>query len=243
MQPMAIVGHARSSVNTNLSRSLALSMLDTSGRDLAITADRDHPIELIIPRDPNLVMPPMALQNVTSTNASPHRRIFNLHFSNITSALPVSVHFEMQPLDVTRGYLFVYRFDSAPQLNSSVRLMDGWTLFCPSSEFSHRLISTHLSRYRCAHLLHRQSANSRSSIRDLWPARAECVRDSWCVLFFFVCPKPADDGSAAELLVELRAARVHVRMLLSRWQQRVAVRWPHRNAPGERIRAITLLSS
>ena len=138
MQPMAIVGNARFSVNTNLSRSLALSVLDAGGRDLAIGADRDHPIELIIPRDPNLVIPPMALQNVTSTNAAPHRRLFNLHFSNITSTLPVSVHFEMQPLDATLGYLFVYRFDTAPQLNSSVRLIDGWTVFCPSSKFSHR---------------------------------------------------------------------------------------------------------
>ena len=140
MQPLAIVGNARVSVHTNLSRSLVLSVLDPSGKDLAISADHDHPIELIIPRDPNLVMPPMALQNVTSMNASPHRRLFNLHVSNITSALPVSVHLEMQPLDVSVGYVLIYRFDSVPQLNSTVHLIDGWTVLCPSSEFPPRPI-------------------------------------------------------------------------------------------------------
>ena len=29
--------------------------------------------------------------------------------------------------------LAIYRFDSAPQLNSSINLIDGWTSFCPSS--------------------------------------------------------------------------------------------------------------
>jgi hypothetical protein len=217
MQPLAIVGNARASVNTNLSRSLALSVLDTSGNELAISADRDHPIELIIPRDPNLVMPPMAMQNVTSMNASPHRRLFNLHFSNITSALPISVHFEMQPLDVILGYLLIYRFDSGPQLNSSVHLIDGWTLLCPSSEFSHRLTSTNPPRYRCSHLLHRQSTDNRSPISDLWPARAECDRDSPSLLSI-VCAASANHGSAGELLLQLRAARIHIRLLLSRWQ-------------------------
>ena len=74
----------------------------------------------------------MILQNVTTPDTVPHRQLFNLHFSNITSILPVSVHFEMLSQDTTRGYLFIYRFDTAPQLNSSIQLIDGWTLFCPA---------------------------------------------------------------------------------------------------------------
>ncbi|CAF4402529.1 unnamed protein product, partial [Adineta steineri] len=27
--------------------------------------------------------------------------------------------------------LFIYKFDQTPQLNSSINLIDGWTLFCP----------------------------------------------------------------------------------------------------------------
>ena len=130
MQPLASAGSARPSTNTNLSTSLALSVLDASGNELVIRTDRDHPIELIIPRDPNAIVPPMVLQNVTVVDRSPHRQLFNLHFSNISSVLPVSVHFEMRPHDGRLGYLFVYRFGTAPQLNSSIHLVDGWTVFC-----------------------------------------------------------------------------------------------------------------
>ena len=112
---------------------MALSVLDADGNELAITADRDHPIEINIPRDANVAITPMALQNVTSIDGSPHRQLFSMHFSNITAALPISVHFEMRPLNPSLAYLFVYRFDSGPQVNSSVQLIDGWTSFCPSS--------------------------------------------------------------------------------------------------------------
>ena len=132
MQPLATAGSARSSPKTNLSTSLTLSVLDNSGNEQVIHTDPDHPIELIIPRDLNAIIPPMVMQNVTAPDTVPHRQPFNLHFSNITSNLPVSVHFEMLSQDTTRGYLFIYRFDTAPQLNSSVQLIDGWTLFCPA---------------------------------------------------------------------------------------------------------------
>ncbi|CAF4397681.1 unnamed protein product, partial [Adineta steineri] len=29
------------------------------------------------------------------------------------------------------AYLFIYKFDQTPLLNSSINLIDGWTLFCP----------------------------------------------------------------------------------------------------------------
>ena len=133
MQPLASAGTSRSQSNTNLSTSVALSLFDANGNEVSVRADPDHPIELIIPRDPNRVIPPMTLQNVTPLVDSPHRQLFNLHFINITSQLPISVHFEMRPLDVSRAYMVIYRFDSAPQLNSSVNLIDGWTAFCPSN--------------------------------------------------------------------------------------------------------------
>ena len=130
MQPLASPGTSRLQSNTNLSRSVALSLFDSDGRELATTTDQDHRIEMIIPRDPNMVIPSMALQNVTLADASPNRQLFNLHFVNITSQLPISLHLEMRPLNPNIAYLFVYRFDSAPQLNSTVNLIDGWTAFC-----------------------------------------------------------------------------------------------------------------
>ena len=131
MQPLASPGTSRLQSNTNLSRSVALSLFDSDGRELATTTDQDHRIEMMIPRDPNVVIPPMALQNVTFADASPNRQLFNLHFVNITSQLPISLHLEMRPLNPNIAYLFVYRFDSAPQLNSTTNLIDGWTAFCP----------------------------------------------------------------------------------------------------------------
>ena len=38
----------------------------------------------------------------------------------------------MHPLNTTIAYLFIYKFDQTPQLNSSLNTIDGWTLFCPS---------------------------------------------------------------------------------------------------------------
>ncbi|UJR16214.1 hypothetical protein I4U23_003124 [Adineta vaga] len=84
--------------------------------------------------NPFLLIPPMSLQNVTALNAtttSPHHQLFNLHFISITHSLTVSVHFEMQPLNITLAYLFIYRFDTSPILNTSHEQIDGWTLFCP----------------------------------------------------------------------------------------------------------------
>ena len=133
MQPLASAGTSRSQSNTNLSRSVALSLFDAHGNEVSVHADPNHPIELIIPRDPNRIIPPMTLQNVTSLADSSHRQVFNLHFINITSQLPISIHLEMHPFNASLAYLVIYRFDSAPQLNSSIHLIDGWTFFCPSN--------------------------------------------------------------------------------------------------------------
>jgi hypothetical protein len=132
VQPLAPADQSQSITNTNLSRSLSLTILDRHGNEVSI---QNQSIELIIPRDPNLVIPSMALQNVTSFNSTPHYQLFNLHFVNITFDRSISVHFEMHPLNTSLGYLFIYKFDNSPQLNSSINQIDGWTLFCPSSEF------------------------------------------------------------------------------------------------------------
>jgi len=76
----------------------------------------------------------MFLQNVISSNSTPHNQLFNLHYIDITNTLPVSVHFEIHPLNTSLAYLFIYKFDNSPQLNSSINQIDGWTLFCPLSK-------------------------------------------------------------------------------------------------------------
>jgi hypothetical protein len=133
VQPLASSGNTQS--NTNLSRSISLSLFDHYGNEIPIRTNINHPIQIIIPRDPNLILPSMTLQNVTSLNSTPHHQLFNLHFLNITSNLSISIHIEMHPLDIHVGYLFIYKFDSSPILNSSMSQIDDWSLFCPSSEF------------------------------------------------------------------------------------------------------------
>ena len=136
MQPLASASNSRSEANTNLSTTVSLSMLDQNGNNVPVRASVDHPFELIIPRDANVAVPPMVLQNVTAMSITPHNQLFNLHFVNITqnNNLTVSLHFETRPLNTNLGYLLIYRFDGSPQLNSSINQIDGWSLLCPSSE-------------------------------------------------------------------------------------------------------------
>jgi hypothetical protein len=139
MQPLASAGSFPSQTNTNLSTTVSLSVVDRNGNDASIRASIDHPIEFIIPRDVNLIVPSMTLQNVTSVAGDAHNQLFNLYYVNITQPHPnltVSLHFEMRPLNTSLGYLMIYKFDGSPQLNSSINQIDGWSLLCPSSESS-----------------------------------------------------------------------------------------------------------
>ena len=139
MQPLALSDDLRSKANTNLSRSVSLSIIDGSGNEATVGTATGQPIELIIPRDPNLVLPPMTMQNVSSNNTvAPTSQTYNLHFVDLGSQMKgaspsAALHFEMRPENTNLGYLLIYRFDNSPQLNTSINLIDGWTRFCPSN--------------------------------------------------------------------------------------------------------------
>ncbi|CAF4232511.1 unnamed protein product, partial [Adineta steineri] len=128
IDPLASFGNFQ---NTNLSRSISLSIIDQNGNEVSFAAHQNNPIQLIIPRDPNVLIPSMYLQNVTSINSTINNLLFNYHYINITSSLSISVHFEIHSLNKSLAYLFIYKFDQTPQLNSSINLIDGWTIFCP----------------------------------------------------------------------------------------------------------------
>ena len=60
MEPLAPFGNSKLSsttTNTNLSTSISLSLFDQYGNEIPIETTIDHPIEIFIPRDPNLVIP------------------------------------------------------------------------------------------------------------------------------------------------------------------------------------------
>ncbi|CAF1386372.1 unnamed protein product [Adineta steineri] len=117
--------------NTNLSRSVSLSFVDQNGNEISFKASQNNPIQLIIPRDPNVIIPSMYLQNMTSINSTNNNLLFNYLYINITSSLPISIHFEIHSLNQSLAYLFIYKFDQTPLLNSSISIIDGWTIFCP----------------------------------------------------------------------------------------------------------------
>jgi hypothetical protein len=146
MQPLALADKTQLQSNTNLSTSLSLTILDQNGNEIPLSTTVDQQIELIIPRDPNLVIPSMSLQNVTSMNLIAHHQLFNLHFVQISPTKwnhnrTLALIIEMHPLNINLGYLLIYRFDNTPQLNSSINQTDGWSLLCPSSEFYLHLLS------------------------------------------------------------------------------------------------------
>ncbi|CAF1681113.1 unnamed protein product [Adineta ricciae] len=74
----------------------------------------------------------MNLQNVTSIS----NLLFSFSYVNITNSIPISIHFEIQSLNSSLSYLFIYKFDQKPQLNSSINEIDGWNLFCSNKHLT-----------------------------------------------------------------------------------------------------------
>ena len=117
----------------DMSTSISVTFLDENGNELPFRTSTDHPVEILIPRDPTLIVPAMFLQNVTSLSPAPHQ-LFHLHLVDLSEMSDVSVHLELRPLSIDLSYLLIYRFDQAPILIRSLQQIDGWSLFCPASE-------------------------------------------------------------------------------------------------------------
>jgi len=115
IEPLAPFGNSKSTANTNVSRAISYS-----------TTKTQIPFEITIPRDPNLIISPMILQNVTN-NSTVHQQLFYTHYVNLSSSLSMSVHIEIEPLIANLSYLLIYKFDGIPQVNQ----MDGWTILRP----------------------------------------------------------------------------------------------------------------
>ena len=140
MNRLAVADRSATAPNTNVSRSVSFSILDRDGNEVAVRTDPSHPIEIIIPRDENLLVPPMILQNVTSLSLIPHAQTLNLHFVNLsTQAASFSIHLQLRPQTSNISFLLIYKFDQSPRLNSSMSDIDGWSLFCSSSLYTHFL--------------------------------------------------------------------------------------------------------
>ncbi|CAF1415625.1 unnamed protein product [Adineta ricciae] len=75
---------------TNLSTMISLTILDRNGNGIPFKTTKQNPIRVRIPRDPNIIIPPMIYHNVSLFNSTYHNQTFHYHFVNITSSLPIS---------------------------------------------------------------------------------------------------------------------------------------------------------
>ncbi|CAF1068198.1 unnamed protein product [Adineta steineri] len=94
--------------NTNLSRSVSLTILDRCRNETHLRTNLNEKIKLIIPHDPNKIIPSMTLQNVTSIQKNSHYQIFNFHFINLQQSQwnnnrSVSLIFEMKSLNINQS--------------------------------------------------------------------------------------------------------------------------------------------
>ena len=106
MEPLAVYGRSLIETNTNLSRSLSISILDEKGNEIPFETN-SNPIEFFIPRDPNLRIPRMILTNET------------FHSLNLTTDLLISIHFEIK---ANFSYRFVYKFDKQSSFTNSIEV-------------------------------------------------------------------------------------------------------------------------
>jgi len=113
MEPLAVYGRSLIETNTNLSRSLSISILDDSGNEIPFETNSDS-IEFFIPRDPNLRIPRMILTNKT------------FHSLNLTTDLPISIHFEIK---ANFSYRFVYKFDKQSTFTNSIEVNQSYFSF------------------------------------------------------------------------------------------------------------------
>ena len=139
---MAAAGqNGREQANINSSRSVSFSLIDANGTEIPMK-DLSEEISVIIPRDPNIIMPEMALQNVTALNTGANlannNRQFALYYVNVTSSgenITVAATFELKSENSALAYLIVYRFDAIPVLNSTLNETDGFRVLCPLGNF------------------------------------------------------------------------------------------------------------
>ena len=94
----------------------------------------DQPIEIIIPRDPNMLIKQIFTPNITQINSNLNQSnvyLFriefhrDLHFSN-------SFHLQLHPPTNNISYLLFHRFDRQP-ISSFHSFNHQWTLLCPQS--------------------------------------------------------------------------------------------------------------
>ena len=115
IEPLAFVGDFQTEIITNFSRSISLSLFNEYGQVIPWNTTFDNPIEIFIPRDPNLIIGQMFEQHVTQKSI-----LFNYHMYYLKRNY--AIHFELHSMNENISYLLTYQLDSSN--------INGWTYFC-----------------------------------------------------------------------------------------------------------------
>lgn len=145
-----------------------MSIFDENEKEMKVRINRDHRMEFFIPRDPNLLLPEMFLQNVIEKiETNLHFNYHLVEFPSTNPNLTFALHLELHPIDAKNiSYLIIYQFDSPP------RDHDHASLFCPqgqlnllSSSFDHSFTADRNTEGNYVHFLNNEeTANHRSII-------------------------------------------------------------------------------
>lgn len=130
--------------NTNYSKALTLNFFDQKNQS-EFKIQTDQLIEFIIPRDRNLPVPELNMQNVTGLQKLFHYKFIDLdEIKRTNHDLSFALNFQIGSVDkMNTSYAFIYRFDRKKQY-------DNIDFFCysDSSEFYEYFIDNQqLSKY------------------------------------------------------------------------------------------------
>ncbi len=108
---------------------MSLEFNDDNNKPLSIDA-KNKPIEFWIARNKNFKKESFEKINVTSLNHSTntlfYQRKITMNVANI------SIHIQLKPLNLSSGYIIIFKYGDTPSWNSNTKYFDSFKVFCPS---------------------------------------------------------------------------------------------------------------
>ncbi len=135
---MAVCGHNGDNESfIGYSSSIELSFYDENLNEIEIR-ETSKPIDIIISRDPSVSKYPYQYVNVSQIQLPSDSFIFQNSFNLISTN--ASIHIELKPLNISIGYLLVFKLGYSPIVNSIQVDYDSFKIFCPSKNLFYSLI-------------------------------------------------------------------------------------------------------
>ena len=127
---MAVCGHnGNNETIIGTSALQGLSIYDDNLNEISIV-ESSIPIDIIIPRDPNLTVPSFQYVNATSFGLMANNQYLP-NCLNITIG-NVSLHIEIKPFNFNIGYIVIMKLGYTPIVNSTYADYTSFKIICPS---------------------------------------------------------------------------------------------------------------